>query len=153
MGHTAIRTVGFEPTITGSRNRWIHQALLRPASECCDRRSDVITSNRRGSRRGRIRTDVFLVPSQADSQTFPRADQSNCQSTQRELNPHFRHGKAAGYRYIMGARPIHFRKPAIVCSRPHRERRIDCVQTKSHSSGIRGTRTLTRLVKSQGCCR
>ena len=24
-------------------------------------------------------------------------------STQRELNPHFRHGKAAGYRYIMGA--------------------------------------------------
>jgi hypothetical protein len=25
------------------------------------------------------------------------------QSAQRELNPHFRHGKAAGYRYIMGA--------------------------------------------------
>ena len=24
-------------------------------------------------------------------------------STQRELNPHFRHGKPAGYRYIMGA--------------------------------------------------
>ena len=24
-------------------------------------------------------------------------------SAQRELNPHFRHGKAAGYRYIMGA--------------------------------------------------
>lgn len=24
-------------------------------------------------------------------------------SAQRELNPHFRHGKAVGYRYIMGA--------------------------------------------------
>jgi hypothetical protein len=24
-------------------------------------------------------------------------------STQRELNPHFRHGEAAGYRYIIGA--------------------------------------------------
>ena len=26
-----------------------------------------------------------------------------CQSAQRELNPHFRHGKAVGYRYNMGA--------------------------------------------------
>lgn len=26
-----------------------------------------------------------------------------CRSAQRELNPHFRHGKAVGYRYIMGA--------------------------------------------------
>lgn len=28
-------------------------------------------------------------------------------SAQRELNPHFRHGKAAGYRYIMGAKLHH----------------------------------------------
>ena len=28
----------------------------------------------------------------------------NLQSAQWELNPHFRHGKAAGYRYIMGAK-------------------------------------------------
>ena len=27
----------------------------------------------------------------------------NRQSAQRELNPRFRHGKAVGYRYIMGA--------------------------------------------------
>ena len=27
----------------------------------------------------------------------------NLESAQRELNPHFCHGKAAGYRYIMGA--------------------------------------------------
>ncbi len=26
------------------------------------------------------------------------------ESAQRESNPHFRHGKAAGYRYIMGAK-------------------------------------------------
>ena len=28
------------------------------------------------------------------------------ESAQRESNPHFRHGKAAGYRYIMGAQGV-----------------------------------------------
>lgn len=30
------------------------------------------------------------------------------QSAQWESNPHFRHGKAAGYRYIMGAKMHHY---------------------------------------------
>ena len=32
----------------------------------------------------------------------------NLQSAQWESNPHFRHGKAAGYRYIMGAKMHHY---------------------------------------------
>ena len=39
------------------------------------------------------------------------------ESAQRELNPHFRHGKAAGCRYIMGA----FWWGRIVKDREHRE--------------------------------
>ena len=34
---------------------------------------------------------------------MPGFPTSSIKSAQRELNPHFRHGKAAGYRYIMGA--------------------------------------------------
>ncbi len=52
------------------------------------------------SRRSWIRTNDLLRPRQADGQTVPYAE---IKSAQRELNPHFRHGKAAGYRYIMGA--------------------------------------------------
>ena len=45
--------------------------------------------------------DWSLVhPKHAESQTFPRPD---IQSAQRESNPHIRHGKAVGCRYIMGA--------------------------------------------------
>ena len=39
------------------------------------------------------------------------------ESAQRELNPHFRHGKAAGYRYIMGALKL----CRIVKDQEHRE--------------------------------
>ena len=53
-------------------------------------------------------------------------------SAQWELNPHFRHGKAAGYRYIMGAFKI--------------------IKLLTNQNGIRGARTLTDLVKSQACC-
>ena len=38
-------------------------------------------------------------------------------SAQRELNPRFRHGKAAGYRYIMGALKV----CRIVKDQEHRE--------------------------------
>lgn len=41
-----------------------------------------------------------MLPKHAEYQAFLRPVS---QSAQRELNPHFRHGKAAGYRYIMGA--------------------------------------------------
>jgi hypothetical protein len=40
------------------------------------------------------------TPPQSSGRGFPCAD---CLSAQRESNPHFRHGKAAGCRYIMGA--------------------------------------------------
>ena len=60
-------------------------------------------------------------------------------STQRESNPHFRHGKAVRCRYIMGA-----------CGK------IELSKNEQESidspSEIAGTRTLTRPVKSRGCC-
>ncbi len=83
------------------------------------------------------------------------------ESTQRESNPHFRHGKAAGCRYIMGA----MNPDRIVKDQEHR---VGLEPTSPHYgcgvlaagrpvlmsvSGIRGTRTLTDLVKSQACCR
>ena len=71
-----VRTVGFEPTLSGSRNRRI-----------------------------------------------PRLSYVLSKSIQRELNPHVLHGEQARCRYITGA------------------------------SGTPGTRTLTSLVKSQGCRR
>jgi hypothetical protein len=70
------------------------------------------------SRRGRIRTDAVVLPKHADCRLPTRrvkVDQIPFQvwqaasallhqkSTQRESNPHFRHGKAVGCRYIMGA--------------------------------------------------
>ena len=48
------------------------------------------------------------------------------QSAQRESNPHFRHGKAAGYRYIMGAKMHHYQ---IV-----KDQR--CVRHQEHRAGI-----------------
>ena len=55
------------------------------------------------SRDGRIRTGALLLPKQADSQAFLHPDsQRSSTSAQRESNPHVRHGKAVGYRYIMG---------------------------------------------------
>ena len=43
-----------------------------------------------------------MRPKHAEYQAFLRPA-INQESAQRELNPHFRHGKAIGYRYIMGA--------------------------------------------------
>ena len=41
-----------------------------------------------------------MFPEHAECQTFPHPD---LQSAQWESNPHFRHGKAVGCHYIMGA--------------------------------------------------
>ena len=41
-----------------------------------------------------------MLPKHAGFQATPRAESN---SAQRESNPHIRHGKAAGSRYIMGA--------------------------------------------------
>ncbi len=46
------------------------------------------------------RTSDLVLPRHAGCQTSPRPE---FQSAQRESNPHFRHGKAVGCRYIMGA--------------------------------------------------
>ena len=52
------------------------------------------------SQDGRIRTDDLVLPGHAEYQAFPRPEM---QSAQWESNPHIRHGKAVGCRYIMGA--------------------------------------------------
>src|ERR1051326_6596013 len=44
--------------------------------------------------------------------------------TQRELNPHFRHGKPAGYRYIMGANVVS--NCQRTNARESRESKVDC---------------------------
>ena len=41
-----------------------------------------------------------MLPKHAEYQTFPHPE---IESAQRESNPHIRHGKAVGCRYIMGA--------------------------------------------------
>lgn len=38
------------------------------------------------------------------------------ESAQWELNPHFRHGKAIGYRYIMGAKQVSFVRQIVTRS-------------------------------------
>ena len=45
----------------------------------------------------------LVRPKHADFQAFPRPEIGKGTSAQRESNPHFRHGKTAGCRYIMGA--------------------------------------------------
>lgn len=66
---------------------------------------------------------------------MPDFPASCIKSAQRELNPHFRHGKAAGCRYIMGA--------------------LECagLSKNKSTSGIRGARTPTCRIKSPVCCR
>jgi hypothetical protein len=54
------------------------------------------------SQDGWIRTSDLVLPGHAECQAFPRPE-TNLQSAQRESNPHVRHGKATGCRYIMGA--------------------------------------------------
>ena len=67
--------------------------------------NDRITRDSR-SGVGRIRTDGLLLPKQAEYR-FPtrrsRKQRIEKKSVQRELNPHFLHGKQGGYRYNMDA--------------------------------------------------
>jgi hypothetical protein len=82
-------------------------------------------------------------------------------SAQRELNPHFRLGKAIGFRYIMGTVPR--RQIVKECESTGWDSNPRCRITGagswplddqcSSASGTRGARTLTRLVKSQALCR
>ena len=58
-------------------------------------------------RRGRIRTAGLVLPDHGCAAVpdtgFQATPRTEMKSAQRESNPHFRHGKAAGNRYIMGA--------------------------------------------------
>ncbi len=88
----------FRPCSTGGRNRTCELLFNREAHEPAHATPVTKPDLSRG---GRIRTGVLLVPNQADCQAFPRPESSRLPSAQRESNPHFRHGKAAGCRYIM----------------------------------------------------
>jgi hypothetical protein len=110
------------------------------------------------SRGGRIRTGALLVPNQADWPRFPTPRDRT--SAQRESNPHFRHGKAVGCRYIMGtsaSTELSKTQSTGWDSNPHRRLTRAVSSPLDHqcyeSSGTRGARTLTCLVKSQVCCR
>ena len=108
---------GFEPALSCSRSRRIHQAFPHPESR---------------------RTAID-------------------RSAQRESNPHFRRGGAVGSRYIMGTSANRIAKRAPGGTRTHvAALRVRCPRRWTTSadlrSGTRGTRTLTRLVKSQVLC-
>ena len=103
-----------------------------------------------------------MLPKHAGFQTTPRTE---TKSAQRELNPHFRHGKAAGYRYIMGAESlVELSKNRVPGgTRTHVAADQPSVGARGAESwplddqcfsfsGIRGARTLADLVKSKACC-
>ena len=95
-----------------------------------------------------------MLPGHAEYQTFPRPE---IQSAQWESNPHIRHGKAVGYRYIMGAwLEAGLSKIESTGRDSNPRRRITGAVSLPLDdqclifSGTRGTRTLTRPVKSRG---
>ena len=95
---------------------------------------------------------------------------STPQSAQRELNPRLLHGKQMGYHYTMGAIDLLSCQRSVsrlYAAREHRAR-IELASPRYDGgilpldeqcfvvmllSGIRGTRTLTTVVKSHVCCR
>ncbi len=103
---------------------------------------------------------ISCFRSRRNCQAFPYAE---CKSAQRELNPHFRHGKAVGCRYIMGACFESFQLSKNQRRAPGRTRTdVAALRVRSPRrwttsafafSGTRGIRTLTSPVKSRGCCR
>ena len=100
---------------------------------------------------GRRISQAFLHPESPRSPT----------SAQRESNPHVRHGKAVGYRYIMGTITV----PELSRSREHRvgleptsppyEGGVFAARrpVPALKDGTGGTRTLTEPVKSRTFCR
>jgi hypothetical protein len=94
---------------------------------------------------------------------FPtrRSGQIVLKSAQRELNPHFRHGKATGSHYIMGAKDRHIflieHRVGVEPTFPRYEGGVFAigrpVQLLEISTEIGGIRTLTPPVKSRGCRR
>ena len=104
---------------------------------------------------------IFCSQRRRISQAFPHPESPRLPtSAQRELNPHIRHGKAVGYRYIMGT----FAVPGLSKiestgwdSNPRR-RLTSAVSSPLDDqcllrSGTGGARTLTEPVKSRTFCR
>ena len=148
-----------ESSSSGGRNRTcvlpVNSRVLVPARAP----PESIASD---SRDGRIRTGDLLLPKQADCQAFPHPESSRSPtSAQRESNPHVRHGKAVGCRYIMGTIAV----PELSKSREHRvglEPTSPPYEVRSLrrwttsaciASGTGGARTLTEPVKSRTFCR
>ena len=76
-----VGAVGFEPTISCSRSRRISKLSYTP-----------------------VACQLFVVRCQlSELLTTDNGQLTTQKSTQRESNPHIRHGKAVGCRYIMGA--------------------------------------------------
>ena len=121
----AHRSPGFEPGAVAHSacpsDRQAPGAGIEPASSRLTAgrtyQHELHRNRRVSSRGGRIRTGALLLPKQADCQAFPHPESSRSPtSAQRESNPHFRHGKAVGYRYIMGTIAV----PELSKSREHR---------------------------------
>ena len=107
---------------------------------------------------------ISCFRSRRNCQAFPYAE---CKSAQRESNPHIRHGKAVGCRYIMGAcliansivkdqRAPGRTRTGVAALRVRGHRRAAVVDWPLDDqcfvvSGTGGIRTLTCLVKSQVC--
>ena len=97
-----------------------------------------------------------------DAETAATASPCHFKSAQRELNSRLLHGKQMGYHYTMGAgcfaKLSKIRAPCESRTRiPSIRRKYLAVRRPGRGacfvSGIRGTRTLTTVVKSHVCCR
>ena len=97
-----------------------------------------------------------------DAETAATASPCHFKSAQRELNSRLLHGKQMGYHYTMGAGC--FAKLSKIRAPCESRTRIPSIRRKYLAvrrtvlvacfvSGIRGTRTLTTVVKSHVCCR
>ena len=117
--YLSVRGEGIEPSSPGSKPGSLPladpQAVaagIEPASACLTGTLPYQHGTpQKLSQDGWIRTSDLVHPRHAESSTFLHPDYlqfhifnlRSTKSAQWELNPHFRHGKAVGCRYIMGA--------------------------------------------------
>jgi hypothetical protein len=103
--HKAHRSAVFE---TAAIAHWLALPLraavagIEPAGYAFNRRAHTTSSSPTAIEVGAVGFEptISCFRSRRNCQAFPYAD---CKSAQRESNPHIRHGKAVGCRYIMGA--------------------------------------------------
>jgi hypothetical protein len=136
----------------------IPESRIASLSSCNGQRT---TDNGPPSCGGRSRTYIVLLNREAPY----RSATPHQLSAQRESNPRFRHGKAAGYRYIMGAK-THYRivkehpvgseglepSPAWLRAR-HAAANTLIPHSSTSSNRAGGIRTHANRIKSPECCR